>query len=269
MEWIKDLIENNSSDIIKFFVFLIGGYLGIKLILLIFKKTKMMKKIDPTIGSLLSGLLKFLLFTGYIIALLSSLGVPMTTFIAMFSAVGLAIALALQGNLSNFASTLMILFFKPFKVGDFIESQNNMGTVKEIQMLFTHLLTPDNRKVIIPNSELINVRIINYTSEENRRIDLVFSTSYQDDIDKVKDLINQLVKDHELIMDDPIPVIRLVNHGSSSLDYDVKVWVKKENYWAVRYDLNELIRKIFVEYDVTIPYPQREVTMTQMERREI
>lgn len=255
----RDLLIEHQAEIIRFLVVLVFGFIAIRVILKLMGHALINEKVDPTIGSFSRGLIKFLLYAIYIIVVLGAAGIPVTTFVAMLGAIGLAIALALQGNLSNFASALVILFFKPFKVGDFIESGTNLGTVKEIQLLFTYIITPDNRRVIIPNSELVNGRVINYSSEESRRIDLVFSASYEDDVDQVIGLITEIVKGNEKILDTPEAVVRLSNHGSSALEYDVKVWVQKENFWDVKYQMQEDIRKQFLTNDIKIPYPQAEV----------
>lgn len=240
---------------------LIVGYFAIKVILYGAKKSIGKLNMDKTISSFLLGFLRFMLYVAYVIALLNVVGVPMTSFIALLSAVGLAVALALQGNLSNFASALVILIFKPFKVGDFIETQSSMGTVKDIQLLFTYILTPDNRKVIIPNSELVNSRVTNYTSEERRRIDLVISAAYENDVETVKSIVMGIIQNNDLVIMDPEPVVRLANHGASALEYDVKVWVAKSDYWTVRYGLMEEIKEQFDQNGIRIPYPQREVVI--------
>ncbi len=218
-------------------------------------------KINSTLAGFLKGLIAFGLDIVYLITLLSILGVPMTTFIAMLSAAGLAVALALQGNLANFASGIMIVTFKPFSVGDLIESHGTIGTVKEIQILYTHLLTPDNKKAIIPNSELTNSRVMNYTAETTRRIDMVFGVSYDSDIELVKELLWSIVDGHEKIIHEPAPVIRLGKHNDSSLDFDVKVWINKDDYWQVYYDVHELVKATFDRNGIEIPYPKRDVKL--------
>lgn len=254
-----NLISENQSEIIKFLFILIIGFIVIKIIVRIIEKATRNPKMDLTIGKFLLGLIKFMLYTAYIIVLLSTLGVPMTTFIAMLSAIALAIALALQGNLSNFSSALVILFFKPFKVGDFIETVNNIGTVQEIQLLFTYLLTPDNKRVIIPNSDLVNVRVVNYSAERTRRIDLVFTAGYEDDMDMVINTIKDITVANDKILIEPAPVVRLLNHGLNALEYDVKIWILKEDFWEVKYYMNEEVRRAFDEKNIKIPYPQREL----------
>ncbi len=251
----------HQSIIIQFLIVAVVGFIAIKVVQRLFRLSSISNRIEPTVGNFFRGLIRFILYATYFIVLLTILGVPITSFIAMLSAIGLAIALALQGNLSNFASALVILFFKPFKVGDFIESQSNLGTVKEIQLLFTHVMTPDNRMIIIPNSELVNARVINYSAAATRRIDLIFGAGYDDPVEKVIAAINTVVQRNNMILKDPEPIIRLGNHGPSALEYDVKVWAGKDDYWAVKYQLNEDIRQVFLEQNIKIPYPQREVWM--------
>lgn len=267
MNTIRELINDNLSQIIKFLVIAVVGYIVIKIIMLVFNKSKSIVKIDPNVGSFLKGLIKFLLYAVYIIILLTLIGIPITTFVAMLGAVGLAIALALQGNLSNFASAILILIFKPFVVGDYIECKGDSGSVRDIQLLFTTILTPDNKKVTIPNSDLINSSVINYTSEDTRRVDIIFNASYESDVDKVKDILNKVVAGHSKILRNPEPIIRLAKHADNSLDYDVKVWVRTLDYWDVFYDLEESVRNEFKANKIEIPFPQREIVIRQMSEK--
>lgn len=256
---IREVVVDNQEVIIRFFLVLVVGYLAIKFIKKLIKKHRVFSRLDKTVVGMIQGVITFFLYAIYVITLLTILGVPMTTFVAILSAMGLAVALALQGNLANFAGAIMILIFKPFEVGDFIESQGTMGTVHDIQLFFTHLLTPDNRKVVIPNAELVSARVTNFTSEETRRIDLVFGVSYDSDIEQVKSLILEVINLNDMIINEPEPLVRVCKHNDSSLDYDVKVWVNKDNYWPVRYDLHEQIKKTFDANQVVIPYPQNDV----------
>lgn len=253
---ITDFISENQGAIIQFLAVLIVGYILIGVIVNVFNKSSLNEKVDTTVGKFFVRLIKFMLYSIYVIVLISMLGVPMTTFIAMLSAIGLAIALALQSYIANFASALVILFFKPFEVGDFIQTSTDMGTVKEIQLLFTHLITPDNRKIIVPNSTLVTDNVTNYSSEENRRVELVFSASYDDDIHTVIKAIKDVIHSIEEIHHDPEPIVRLANHGDFGLEYDVKVWVKGADYWPVKYQLNEDVRIAFANKSITIPTPK-------------
>ncbi len=256
-------LSEHQMKIIVFFAVLIFGYILLKVFNGMAGKMLKHSKVSFTASHFLSGLIKGFLRVIYIIVLLSIAGVPMTSFIAILSAAGLAVALALQGNLSNFASGMMLITFRPFEVGDYIESQGISGTVKEIQVLYTHLLTPDNRKVIIPNSDLTQSRVINFTSEAIRRLDLVISVDYHSDIEKVKALIHEVILKEEGILREPMHLVRLGKQGESSLDFDVKVWVYKENYWDVHYTLQEEIKKTFNENGIEIPFPHRSIIIKQ------
>jgi small conductance mechanosensitive channel len=264
MNTIRELINENANQIIKFIAIAVIGYIVIKVIMLIFNKSKSIVKIDPNVGSFLKGLIKFLLYAVYIIVLLTLLGIPITTFVAMLGAVGLAIALALQGNLSNFASAILILMFKPFVVGDYIECKGNSGSVRDIQLLFTTIITPDNKKVTIPNSDLINSSVINYTSEDKRRVDLIFSAGYDSDVGMVKSVLMDIVANHQKILMSPEPIVRLAKHADNALVYDVKVWVNTFDYWDVFYDMEENVRIEFEKNKIEIPFPQREIIVRQM-----
>ncbi|KAF0092029.1 MAG: small conductance mechanosensitive channel [Fusobacteria bacterium] len=264
MNTIRELIIDNANQIIKFIAIAVIGYIVIKVIMLIFNKSKSIVKIDPNVGSFLKGLIKFMLYAVYIIMLLTLLGIPITTFVAMLGAVGLAIALALQGNLSNFASAILILMFKPFVVGDYIGCKGDSGSVRDIQLLFTTIITPDNKKVTIPNSDLINSSVINYTSEDTRRVDLIFSAGYDSDVGMVKSILMDVVANHQKILMNPEPIIRLAKHTDNALDYDVKVWVNTFDYWDVFYDLEENVRTEFEKNHIQIPFPQREIVIRQM-----
>ncbi len=257
-------LSDHQMKIIVFFAVLIFGYILLKVLNGMTGRMLKHSKVSSTASHFLGGLIKGFLRIIYIIVLLSIAGVPMTSFIAILSAAGLAIALALQGNLANFASGMMLITLKPFEAGDYIESQGVSGTVKEIQVLYTHLLTPDNRKVIIPNSDLTQSRVMNFTSEATRRLDLVMSVDYKSDIQKVKDLIHEVISKEQGILKEPMHLVRLGKQGESSLDFDVKVWINKENYWAVNYALNENIKKAFDENGIEIPFPHRSIIIKRL-----
>lgn len=250
---------------------------GAILVLIIgFKLTKIMIKmldsslnkssLDVSLHSFIKSIVAFALKIVVLITAATTLGIPMTTFIAVISAAGLAIGLALKDSLSNFAGGVLILTFRPFNVGDFIEAQGYMGTVKEIRLLYTYLATVDNRRVVIPNGELANGKIVNYSVEETRRIDLIFGVSYQDDIIKVKALLNQMIMQHPLIMKEPEPLVRITEHAESSINFIIKVWCKKEDYWDIYYDLHEQVKTMFDREGITIPFPQRDIHMYTKEK---
>jgi small conductance mechanosensitive channel len=177
----------------------------------------------------------------------------------MLASAGVAIGLALQGALSNLAGGLMILFFKPFKVGDMIEADGHSGVVLGITVFYTILTTVDNKRITLPNGKLTNTSVVNYSSEKTRRVDFVFSVDYESDVDKVKTILMDVISKNELILDDPAPVARLKKHNDSSLDFAVWVWCEGKDYWHVFFDMNENVKKAFDKNGIDIPYPHLEI----------
>ena len=185
----------------------------------------------------------------------------MTSMIALISTFGLALGLALQGGLSNIAGGLMILIFKPFKVGDYIDTHTDSGTVVDINIFYTVLLTPDNKEISLPNGSLSNSNIINYSAKKKRRIDLKYTVSYECDIDKVKKVINKVLDNETLILKDEDTFVRLGEHADSALVFYVRVWTLSKDYWDVYFNLNENIKREFDKNNIEIPYPQIDVHM--------
>jgi small conductance mechanosensitive channel len=190
-----------------------------------------------------------------IVTAIYTAGVEMTTFVAVIGAAGLAVGLALQGSLSNLAGGVLIIALRPFKVGDYVEGASQSGTVTEIGLFYTHLTTPDNKAVIIPNSNMANSSLVNYGVFPTRRVDLDFSVSYNSQIKLVKEVIMEVVSKNVMIMKDPEPFIRLARHGASSLDFKLRVWVKSEDYWDVYFTLIEDVKEAFDFAGIEIPYP--------------
>jgi small conductance mechanosensitive channel len=237
-------------------------FIGLWLIKLLGKGiTKAMDKANFEISlkkfllSLISILLKMLL----VISVVSMLGVEMTSFIALLGAAGLAVGLALQGSLANFAGGVLILLFKPFKVGDFIDAQGFMGTVNAIQVFNTILKTPDNKTIYIPNGNLSNGSVTNFTTEETRRVDLVFGIGYGDDLKKAKDILNELIKKDSRILNDPPSMVVVSELGDNSVNFTMRVWVKASDYWGVYFDMQENVKLSFDAQGISIPFPQRDV----------
>lgn len=225
------------------------------------KKLMDKKNVDPTITGFVGNLTYMALLVFVIIAALSQLGIQTTSFIAILGAAGLAIGLALQGSLSNFAAGFLMLIFKPFKVGDYIEAAGVAGTVETIQIFTTTLQTPDNKTIIIPNSGVTNGNIVNYSVKGTRRVDMVFGISYEDDIEKAKQImVDVLGKDDRILKDPPIQ-IAVSELADSSVNFVVRPWANIENYWGIYFDTMENIKKAFDEAGVSIPYPQRDVHM--------
>lgn len=214
---------------------------------------------NPSLNTFLIGLVKALLFVSLFIGLSTILGVPIASFLAILGAAGLAIGLALQGSLSNFAGGVLILLFKPFKVGDVITGQGHTGTVSKIDILYTHLLTFDNKEVVIPNGNLANSDVVNITSQPTRRLDINVGVSYDTDLKKAREVIFGILKKDERVHADPEPVVWLNAFGDSSLDLVVRAWADKDNVWPVYFDTMEKIKESFDRHEIEIPFPQRVV----------
>ena len=195
-------------------------------------------------------------------AVISKLGVETTSFAALMASAGVAIGMALSGNLSNFAGGLIILVFKPFKVGDYIEGPDVNGTVKEIQIFHTILSTLDNRMIYVPNGILNNNAITNYSKQETRRVDWVFGVEYGEEIGKVRAVIQRIIKNDPRILDTPAPLIALSTLNASSVDITVRVWVKASDYWSVLFDINEIVYDTFNKEGINFPFPQLTVHQT-------
>ena len=211
----------------------------------------------------LRGFMKSIIGTGLKIALiitaLSQLGIEMTSFVALIGAAGLAIGMALSGSLQNFAGGFMILTLKPFKVGDFVELQGHAGVVKEIQIFHTILKTGDNKTIIIPNAPISNGSLINYSTEETRRVDMVFGIGYSDDIDLAKATLQNLLDSDTRILKDPATFIAVKELADSSVNFVVRAWVKSGDYWGVYFDMQETVKKTFDAKNISIPFPQTDV----------
>jgi len=223
------------------------------------KKRELDPSLQPFLKSLTSALLKILV----IISALGVAGVEMTSFIALLAAAGLAIGMALSGTMQNFAGGVMILIFKPFNVGDWIEAQGFSGTVDEIQIFNTILKSPDNRIIIIPNGGLSSGSMVNFSREENRRVDWTFGIGYGDDVDRAREVLNTLIKSDSRILSDPEPFVAISALADSSVNFVVRTWVKAPDYWGVFFDMNENVYKTFGKEGLNIPFPQMDVHLHQ------
>jgi small conductance mechanosensitive channel len=226
---------------------------------------RMMRKaqMDQTLLKFVGNLTYIALLAFIIIAALSQLGIQTTSFIAVLGAAGLAIGLALQGSLANFAAGFLMILFRPIRVGDYIEGAGVAGTVEEIQIFTTTLVTPDNKTVIIPNASLTGDNIINWTMKGTRRVDLVMGIGYDDDIDKAKQIMADILAADERILKDPAPQIAMIELADSSVNFVVRPWVNASDYWGVYMSITEKIKKGFDASGISIPYPQRDVHIYQ------
>ena len=216
---------------------------------------KVDNSLRPFLKSLIGTLLKVMLG----ISIMTMLGIEMTSFIAILASVGLAVGMALSGTLQNFAGGVMILLFKPFKVGDYIDAQGYSGTVKEIQIFITILTTPDNKTILIPNGGLSNGAMINYSAEATRRVDWVFGVGYGDDLKQAKNLLKNMLEADSRILKDPEIFIGLGELADSSVNLTVRVWVNASDYWGVFFDTNEKVYNEFNDSGINIPFPQMDV----------
>lgn len=220
-------------------------------------------RIDLTLTGFLSSLAKYLVLVFTVIAVLNQFGVQTASLIAVLGAAGLAIGLAMQGTLSNIAAGVMLLIFRPFKIGDYVEVSGQSGTVDSINLFITELSTPDNKQIIVPNSNIWGQSVVNYSYHATRRLDLQFGIGYGDDIDLATRVIREILEAEERALQDPEPVVVVGNLGASSVDLTVRVWVKADDYWPLKFDLTKRIKQTFDARSIGIPFPQMDVHLHQ------
>jgi small conductance mechanosensitive channel len=238
---------------------LVLGIIAAKALAGITKRLMQKAGVEETLVSFGSKVIKAVLIAIVIIAALNQVGFATTSLIAVLGAAGLAVGLALQSQLSSLAAGVLILLFRPFKLGDVIDAGGALGTVEAIGLLTTHLKTPDGLAVVIPNTKVIGDNITNYNHEDVRRVDLVIGVGYEDDLLKTKDLLVEILGSHPLVLSDPAPQVSVMNLGDSSVDFAVRPWVKREDYWTVRFELTEQMKLSLDQAGINIPYPQRDV----------
>ena len=264
-EWLPDLVKDYLIPFgIKLLAAIVVLILG-RWIIKITKKglTRMMlrRNADPSLHSFVTSLISVLLTFFLIMAIVGILGINTSSLVALLASAGLAIGMALSGTLQNFAGGVMIMLFRPFKVGDFISAQGYEGKVSGIQIFNTTILTPDNKTVILPNGALSTGPVTNFNKETDRRVDWVFSISYGDDYDKAKAVLQRLCDADPRILKEPKVVIELLKMSDSSVDITVRARVKPEDYWAVFFRMNELVYKTFPQEGLSFPFPQMDVHM--------
>ena len=242
---------------------LIIGRFVVSFITRIIKKLLKKANVDITLVKFITNITKITLMIFVFIAALNTLGVQTASFIAIIGAAGLAVGLALQGSLSNFASGVILIIFRPFKAGDLVEAGGHKGTIREIHIFNTILITLDNKRVIIPNSKITGDSIVNYSVEGYLRVDLTFGISYGDKISKAKPILENILASDTRVLKDPPPTVAVVQLGNSSVDFAVRPYVKVEDYWDVYFDVTEKVKNAFDENGVTIPFPQRDVHLYQ------
>ncbi|MBQ9759735.1 MAG: mechanosensitive ion channel [Clostridia bacterium] len=259
MNGLLDTAKNIALKLLAAVLVLIIGRIVIKWAVKLIKKSKFAQKTDETVMRVLLNFVNAGLYVVLIVSIIGILGVPMASVIAVIASAGVAIGLALQGALSNLAGGIMIMILRPFHIGNFVDIGGNSGTVKDVGIFYTVLNTTDNKVITIPNGTVMGEEIINYSSNDTRRVDLVFSVAYGTDVEKVKNLLLEAARAHELVLDDPAPFARLTKQNESSLDFTLRVWVKNDDYWTVNFDLLEAINDHFIEEDIEIPFNQLDV----------
>lgn len=260
LDWCKN---NGPGIVIAIVIFMLGRWLAMWFSS-IGRRAMTRAKIDETLARFLSKLIYYALLAAVVIAAADQLGIKTTSFVAIFGAAGLAIGLALKDSLANFASGVMLILFCPFKVGDVVTAGGVTGRVEQIDIFSTIIMTPDNQKIIVPNSAITADVITNVNAEPTRRIDLVIGIGYDDDIRKAKTTLESLVKADSRILDNPAPTIAVAELADSSVNLIVRPWVKTADYWDVRLDLTERIKLTFDEKGISFPYPQQDVHMHQV-----
>jgi small conductance mechanosensitive channel len=259
-EQIYGIVMEYGPKLIGAIITLIIGMWIISIIRGMLRKRFEKKEVDPSLRGFLNSMIGIGLKVMLWIAVIGMMGVEMTSFIAILGAIGLAVGMALSGTLQNFAGGVMILLFKPFKVGNYISAQGHSGTVNEIQIFNTILKTPDNKTIIIPNGGLSTNSMINFSTEPKRRVDFTFGIAYGDDVDKAKEVLMKLIKADERIINDPAePFIAVSELADSSVNLVVRVWAEASNYWGIYFDLHEKVYKTFEKEGLNIPFPQMDV----------
>ncbi len=255
----QEVVALYGLKIIAALAIFIFGRWAAKIFRHIIKKVMTRSKVDETIVNFVGHLTYIALLAFVVLAALGQLGIQTTSFIAVLGAAGLAIGLALQGSLSNFAAGFLMIIFRPFKVGDKVVAAGIEGVVEEIQIFTTVLRTPDNKTIIIPNSKITDDSITNFSAKGTMRVDLVMGIGYGDDIDKARTIMADVMAKDDRILKDPEPTVAVMELGDSSVNFAVRPWVNTDNYWGVYFDTTETIKKRFDEEGINIPFPQRDV----------
>jgi small conductance mechanosensitive channel len=265
-EYIKNYVLEYSPKLISAIVILFVGLWATSIITKLIKKVMRKREIEPTLVLFIGNLVFWALRILVLITVITQLGIGTSSFVAILGAAGLAIGLALQGSLSNFAGGVLIILLKPFKVGDVIEAQGIIGTVKEIKMFSTIVTLPENKQAIIPNASLSNDNIINYTVNGTLRVDIVIGVDYGSNFKQVKDVVFEILESHPLILKDPKPAVFVTTLNNSSVDFAIRPWTKAEDYWTVRAEIIESCKLAFDKAGIEIPYPhQVEIQKTAKE----
>ncbi len=259
------LVDNGVKVLLALLIFVIGKWIagairnGVK-------KALSKREVDPALVSFGSSILYYIVMIAVIIAAIQQVGVQTTSLVAIVGAAGLAVGLALQGSLANFASGVLIIMFRPFRIGDVISAAGEIGVVKEISVLTTILASPDNKKIIVPNSAIMAGSITNITAHDTRRVDMTVGVSYSDDLDKVQEIILDVLNADSRVLKDPAPQVVVAELADSSVNFNVRPWAATSDYWGVFFDFHKTIKQRLDKEGVSIPFPQQDVYMHQIEQ---
>lgn len=259
MNYVIEITSNFGLKLLTALIVVIVGKQLVKILLKVIKVALEKANTEETVRIFIANLLNTVFTVIIFVAAINQLGVETTSIIALLGAAGLAIGLALQGSLANFAAGILIVIFRPYKVGDYIEAGTNVGTVKDIQIFSTVLRTPDNKAIVVPNGSIMDGSITNYSEQPTRRIDIIASCSYEDDLDKVKQVLKTILDSEERILTEPKPQIAVSELAESSVNFIVRPWVNSSDYLPVMYSLLEQIKKTFDQEGISIPYPQSDI----------
>jgi small conductance mechanosensitive channel len=261
LDTLSELVSIWGVRVLLALVVLVVGLTAAKWLRATVRKSLARAKVDETLTPFLSSMVYYLAVTLVVVAVLGQFGVQTTSFIAVLGAGAFAIGLALQGTLGNFSAGVMILVFRPFKVGDFIDAGGTSGSVQEILLFSTVLHSPDNVRIIVPNGQVYGQTIKNFSFNDNRRNDLVVGVSYDDDLNKAHEVIERVVRNDPRVLSDPAPTIAVSELADSSVNFVVRPWCKKEDYWPLRFDLTQALKEQLEAAGCSIPYPQQDVHM--------
>ncbi|MAY71831.1 mechanosensitive ion channel family protein [Halomonas litopenaei] len=263
---VEALVEFASTTGLQFLInlvaaaaiFIIGRWVA-KAVHKVVVKGMQRADVEPLLVKFLGNILYALLLTFVILAAISRIGIQTASLIAVIGAAGLAVGLALQGSLANFAAGVMVIIFRPYRIGDYVEAGGVSGTVEDVQIISTELSTPDNRKIIVPNGQMMSGAVVNYSAHATRRVDLTVGVGYDDDIDTVRRVLESVVADDPRVLSEPAPNIRMNAMGDSSITWIVRPWVQASDYWDVYWEMTEEIKRRFDREGISIPFPQRDV----------
>jgi len=259
VEMLQTLAMSYGLQLIAAIVIFVIGKLLAKVLSRALGRAMQRAKTDEILVKFVVNIAYAALLAFVILAALAQLGIQTTSFIAILGAAGLAIGLALQASLSNFAAGVMLIIFRPFKVGDFIEAAGTSGVVEEILIFSTKMKSPDNKQLYVPNGSILSGTIVNYSAKQQRRVDMVFGCGYGDDIKKAKALLEKIVADNPLVLDDPAATIGVLELGDNSVNFAVRPWVNTPDYWDARCQITQAVKQGFDEAGISIPFPQRDV----------